>query len=160
MPIPLARESELAPLPLVLGVRKLGEDHLDQALRGFAQFLAQVRQVLVDDRVLGHASGLSESPDARRASPGRFSFRVRLSHKPPARPLDRFYGWVSKSAIASVTRAASVPRSLGPAALVAISAIAQQLFRDGFMRQPRVKAKARRRAPTARAVAAIVEVTR
>jgi hypothetical protein len=33
-------------------------------------------------------------------------------------------------------RGASVPRSSHPAALAAISGVAQQVFRDGFMRQP------------------------
>ena len=45
-------------------------------------------------------------------------------------------GGFRKSAIASVARGASVPTSSDADALAAISAITQQLFRDGFMRQP------------------------
>jgi hypothetical protein len=42
----------------MLRVRELAENHLDQALRGHAPSLVQVRQVLVDDRSRLHSPTL------------------------------------------------------------------------------------------------------
>jgi hypothetical protein len=63
----------------------------------------------------------------------------------PDPPLIASKGWVAKSALAPVTRRASVPLSSHPAAVMAVSAIAQQPVRDGFMRQPHAEAQARAR---------------
>jgi len=67
MPIVLACEREPPPLPLLLRVAKLAEDHLHQALRGRAPPLVKVREILIDDRSPVHPPDYT---NRRRAKAG------------------------------------------------------------------------------------------
>jgi hypothetical protein len=83
----------------------------------------------------GGVGGAGASP-----APTRFCERRGVRLPPathlPASPPDPFYGWGPKTAISSVTCGGFVAPSSPTTALACTSASVQQLFRDGFVRQP------------------------